>query len=134
MVLNFKVNRNDQISFLWCSSLRIENTLDKKNLGTNEHYKACEIDKIRIKPPEYVNLFKYSVSGKPVKPYRNSVCLNCDNKIESYRLYEISFKHLIESHDNRKRDKEFFKKFENLNMSIYLFDLFLIQKLLLVLR
>ena len=38
-------------------------------------------------------------------------------KVESYRLYEISFKTLIESHENRKRDKEYFPIYNKINMT-----------------
>ena len=36
---------------------------------------------------------------------------------ESYRLYEISFKNLIESHENRKRNKELFNIYDKINMT-----------------
>ena len=33
MILNFKIDKNDRILFLWCSSLRIENRLDKRRFN-----------------------------------------------------------------------------------------------------
>ena len=116
MILNFKVTEDDRISLLWCSSLRLENTLDKKN-NLELQIPECNVNKISVKPPENVNLFKFSTKGKPIKPLKNTTCLNCDVKIEANRLYNINFKTLIESHENRKRDKDFFKKFENVNMT-----------------
>jgi hypothetical protein len=119
MILNFKITKNDQIMFLWCSSLRIENNLDKKQQNNNnlDQYKECDINKIKMTVPDTINIFKFSTKNKPIKPLKDSNCLNCDRNLESYRLYEISFKALIESHENRKRDKSFFMLFNNFNMT-----------------
>jgi hypothetical protein len=116
MVLNFKISKDDKILFLWCSSLRVDNSGEKvkENIET---YKEPDVNKIKIHVPETINLFKFSNTNKPIVPYKDSVCLNCDFKVESYKLYEISFKTLIESHENRKKDKNFSKAFENVPMS-----------------
>ena len=106
MILNFKITKSDKIIFLWCSSLRIENGLDKKRIDSNVKIKECDMTKIAIRTPDNINIFKYNISGKPIKPHKDAICLNCDQNVESYRLYEISFKTLIESHENRKRDKQ----------------------------
>ena len=37
--------------------------------------------------------------------------------MENYRLYEISFKTIIEGHDNRKRDKQYYSIFNKINMT-----------------
>lgn len=116
MLLNFKISKDDQIIFLWCSSLRIENGIDKKHYE-NEKIKELDVGKINVRTPEDINLFKYSISGKPIKPHKDATCLNCDLKVESYKLYEISFKSLIESHENRKRDKSLFEIFNKINMT-----------------
>ena len=79
--------------------------------------KEIDNDKIKLRPPDYINLFKYSVSGKPILPKKESVCLNCGQKVENYRLYEISFKTIIEGHDNRKRDKKYYSIFNKINMT-----------------
>jgi hypothetical protein len=120
MVLNFKITKDDKIIFLWCSSLRIDNSLDKKK-DVVESYKEPDINKIKLYVPDNINMFKYSNSNKPIKPLKDSQCLNCEFKVESYKLYEVSFKTLIESHENRKRDKNYFKIFENINMSKYIY-------------
>ena len=120
LILNFKIDKKDRIIFLWCSSLRILNTSnvinprlmglkDQSKIAQNfyrkqQNIKEIDNEKIKLRPPDYVNLFKYSVSGKPILPQKESVCLNCGQKVENYRLYEISFKNIIEGHDNRKRD------------------------------
>jgi hypothetical protein len=122
MVLNFKITKDDKIIFLWCSSLRIDNSLDKKREQTEIH-KEPDLNKIKIMVPDNINMFKYSYSSKPIQPLKDSNCLNCEFIIESYKLYEISFKTLIESHDNRKRDKSYFKMFENINMSNQIFNI-----------
>ena len=84
----------------------------KKNfnsLNHNNQIKAVDIGKISLRTPENINIFKYSINGKPIKPHKDAVCLNCGQKVESYRLYEISFGTIIESHDNRKRDRDLYE-------------------------
>ena len=132
MILNFKVDKNDRIIFLWCSSLRIEqgqrkknlNSLDNKSLSkinsdkvSETRIKSVDESKIKLFPPDNINLFKYSMLGKPIQPHKEAYCLNCGLNVENYRLYEISFKHLIESHENIKRDKQFYPLYKNLNMT-----------------
>lgn len=116
MILNFKITKNDNILLMWCSSLRVENICEKKK-DLLESVKEYDVNKIKINAPESVNLFKFSSTGKPIKPFKDSICLNCDLQVESYRLYEISYALMIESHDNRKRDGKFFKNFEKFHMS-----------------
>ena len=133
LILNFKIDRKDRIIFLWCSSLRILNTsnmfnpriLSMKEQAKNannfftkqQNIKEIDNEKIKLRPPDYINLFKYSVSGKPILPQKESVCLNCGQKVENYRLYEINFKTIIEGHDNRKRDKKYYAIFNKINMT-----------------
>ena len=117
MILNFKIDKKDRILFLWCSSLRIENGLDKRALNDNKRVKEVDINKIKVRSPEDINLFKYNINGKPIKPHKDAVCLNCGEKIESYRLYEINFKTLIESHENRKRDNDLLDIYKKINMT-----------------
>ena len=120
MILNFKIDKKDRVLFLWCSSLRIENGLEKKNYNTfnnNNQIKAVDMGKISLRTPENINIFKYSINGKPIKPHKDAVCLNCGQKVESYRLYEISFGTIIESHDNRKRDRDLYEIYNKINMT-----------------
>ena len=132
MILNFKVDKKDRIIFLWCSSLRIDQGQRKKNLinvdnkslskintdkASETRIKSVDESKIKLFPPDNINLFKYSMLGKPIQPHKEAYCLNCGLNVENYRLYEISFKHLIESHENLKRDKQFFPLYQNLNMT-----------------
>ena len=117
MILNFKIDKKDRVLFLWCSSLRIDNKLDKRINNESKRVKEVDINKINIRSPENINLFKYSINGKPIKPHKDAICINCNQKIESYRLYEISFKNLIESHENRKRNKELFNIYDKINMT-----------------
>ena len=133
LILNFKIDKKDRIVFLWCSSLRILNTsnlmnprllnmkdrtkMEQNYFRKQQNVKEIDNDKIKLRPPDYVNLFKYSVSGKPILPQKESVCLNCGQKVENYRLYEISFKTIIEGHDNRKRDKRYYSIFNKINMT-----------------
>ena len=132
MILNFKVDKKDRIIFLWCSSLRIDQGQRKKNLinvdnkslskinndkASETRIKSVDESKIKLFPPDNINLFKYSIVGKPIQPHKEAYCLNCGLNVENYRLYEISFKHLIESHENLKRDKQFFPLYQNLNMT-----------------
>ena len=76
MILNFKIDKKDRIIFLWCSSLRIENGLDKRSLNDNKRVKEVDINKIKVRSPEDINLFKYNINGKPIKPHKDAVCLN----------------------------------------------------------
>lgn len=139
MILNFKIGKNDKIYFLWCSSLRIENFLDKKFSSikkTNELNSAgnklrkkgeaksdvafissCDTEKIQVTYPNSVNLFQYSNQGKPIKVYKSNLCKNCDNKVEQHKICDITFRTLVEAHDSRKRDKEYNKFFEQINMT-----------------
>ena len=139
MILNFKIDKKDRIIFLWCSSLRIEagntNVIPPRlNIGINnanteenpwlnkrkyseQHIKEIDNEKIKLRPPDSVNIFKYSISGKPIQPKKESICLNCGQKVENYRLYEIKFKTIIEGHDNRKRDKQYYSIFNKINMT-----------------
>ena len=120
MILNFKIDKKDRVLFLWCSSLRIENGLEKKNYNTfnnNNQIKAVDMGKISLRTPENINIFKYSINGKPIRPHKDAVCLNCGQKVESYRLYEISFGTIIESHDNRKRDRDLYEIYNKINMT-----------------
>ena len=117
MILNFKIDKKDRILFLWCSSLRIENGLDKRTFNDSKRVKEVDINKIKVRSPEDINLFKYNINGKPIKPHKDAVCLNCGEKIESYRLYEINFKTLIESHENRKRDNDLLDIYKKINMT-----------------
>ena len=143
MILNFKIDKRDRIIFLWCSSLRIESgkpssiapisprmNLNKKSKGFQEKHpltyrkrvyeprvKETDNVKIKLRPPDSINIFKYSISGKPIQPKKESVCLNCGQKVENYRLYEINFKTIIEGHDNRRKDKQYYSIFSKINMT-----------------
>jgi hypothetical protein len=134
MILNFKIDKRDRIIFLWCSSLRIEkktttsvpqrlNIIGGDNTWLNRRkyieprIKEIDNEKIKLRPPDSVNIFKYSISGKPIQPKKESICLNCGQKVENYRLYEIKFKTIIEGHDNRKRDKQYYNIFNKINMT-----------------
>ena len=135
MILNFKVDKRDRIVFLWCSSLRIDNGQRKKFINNrqsksfldkvnsikikNEETRIKSVDesKIKLNPPDNINIFKYSILGKPIQPHKESYCLNCGLSVESYKLYEITYKNLIEGHENLKRDKQFFPLYNNINMT-----------------
>ena len=125
MILNFKLDPKDRMIFLWCSSLRIKssNTYIQKNEDyyqknfSEKKIKEADSEKIKIRPPENINIFKYNISGKSICPHQECTCLNCGQKVEYYRLYEITFRTLIEGHDNRKRDTKYFPIFEKINMT-----------------
>ena len=135
MILNFKVDKKDRIIFLWCSSLRIDPGLNKKNLlskrnnsfsGTNSNsninkkylietrIKSDDDSKIKFFHPDNINIFKYSVLGKPINPYKEGYCPSCWLNVENYKLYEISFKSLIQSNENLKRDTQYFPLYDKL--------------------
>ena len=125
MILNFKLDPKDRMIFLWCSSLRIKssNTYIQKNEDyyqknfSEKKIKEADSEKIKIRPPENINIFKYNISGKSICPHQECTCLNCGQKVEYYRLYEITFRTLIEGHDNRKRDMKYFPIFDKINMT-----------------
>ena len=135
MILNFKVDKRDRIVFLWCSSLRIDNGPKKKFTNNREsksfldkvnsikikneetRIKSVDESKIKLNPPDNINIFKYSILGKPIQPHKEAYCLNCGLNVENYKLYEISYKNLIEGHENLKRDKQFFPLYNNINMT-----------------
>ena len=135
MVLNFKVDKKDRILFLWCSSLRLDpgnirktlykkrnkslsgiNLLKKDNI-IETRIKSVDDSKLKFIHPDNINIFKYSVFGKPIQPNKEAYCINCGQQVESYKLFEISFKNLIESQENLKRDKQFFPVYDNVNMT-----------------
>jgi len=135
MILNFKVDKKDRIVFLWCSSLRIDNGQKKKFINNRENksfldkanniqikneetrIKSVDESRIKLNPPDSINIFKYSILGKPIQPHKEAYCLNCGLNVENYKLYEISYKNLIEGHENLKRDKQFFPLYNNINMT-----------------
>ena len=135
MILNFKVDKRDRIIFLWCSSLRIDNSQRRKFINNSENksfldqvnsiknksgetrIKSVDESKIKLNPPDNINIFKYSIIGKPIQPHKEAFCPNCGLNVENYRLYEISYKNLIEGHENLKRDKQFFPLYNNINMT-----------------
>lgn len=108
--------------------------MDKKIIPKNGlKYKECDSKKIKMFSPESVNLFKFNVHGRTIKPIKDSKCLNCEKEIgitnsfnlllESYLQYEISYRTLIESHENKKKDKEYYKKYQWFNRSKYFCNL-----------
>ena len=122
MILNFKIDKKDRIIFLWCSSLRIEPEQRKKKLLNKKNKSFSDINivddsKINFHHPENINIFKYSVLGKPINPHKEGYCPNCGLNVENYKLYEISFKNIIESNDNLKRDNQYYFLFDKINMT-----------------
>lgn len=101
MILNFKITNDDKILVLWCSSLRI----DKSNERTQFEIEPTNLKKVKIEAPTEVNLFSFTCKGYSIK---DVTCLNCSELSERNRLYRISFRNLIEAHDNRKHDKDYF--------------------------
>ncbi len=91
--------------------------MEKANI---EHFKQYDHKKMSLNVPDLINLKKFSVTGKPIKPVKDAKCLNCEKFCESFILHDISFKSIIESHDNRKRDKNFFSKYDNAYKSNYM--------------
>ena len=133
MILNFKVDKKDRIIFLWCSSLRIDPGINKKNLlnkrnksfsGGNSNrnipetrIKSVDDSKLKFFHPDNINIFKYSILGRPIEPHKEGYCPNCGLNVENYKLYEINFKNLIESNENLKRDNQYFQLYDNINMT-----------------
>jgi hypothetical protein len=39
------------------------------------------VAKIKVCPPEKINLFKYSNKGKPLDVIKDSQCVNCDRTV-----------------------------------------------------
>ena len=122
MILNFKIDKKDRIIFLWCSSLRLEPERSKKKLLTKMHKSFSDINivddsKINFNHPDNINIFKYSVLGKPINPHKEGHCPNCGLNVENYKLYEISFKNIIESNDNLKRDNQYYFLYDKINMT-----------------
>lgn len=115
MILNFRITSDDSIKLLWCSSLRLDKGSSELYSNKNEglRFKAVDVEKISLSVPDNINLFQYSVKGKAVKTLKTSKCPNCDNQYEREKLCSVNFKTLIEAHDSRKRDKEFFKSIQN---------------------
>ena len=85
---------------------------------SDEHFRIYDHKKMSLNVPELINLKKFSITGKPIKPVKDAKCLNCEKHCESFILHEISFKNIIESHCNRKRVKNFFLAFDNSHKSI----------------
>ena len=124
MILNFRIDKNDRFYFLWCSSLRIENNLERKfttkkekNITDLPFITNCDIEKMSVTYPNSVNLFQYSKQGKPIKVDKSIFCKNCDLKVEPHKMCDILFRTLVEAHESRKRDKNYNKLFENINIA-----------------
>lgn len=131
MILNYKITKEDKIILLWCSHLRLDNSLDKNYKDINNNYNIANLNKIKISTPDDVNLFKISskitkkefnidslVLNNKTKSLskfinKNSKCINCESIVNENHLYSVSYRILVEAHENRKRDSNFFKEIVN---------------------
>lgn len=114
MILNFKINKYDNILLLWCSSLRLEKNSNYHG-GKSISQKPFDVEQMKISVPDHINMFQYSFKGKALDIHKNFMCPNCDKYYEEKRMCKILFKNLIEAHANRKRDKIFFNDLRNSN-------------------
>ena len=63
-------------------SIKERGKIEQNFFKKQQNVKEIDNEKIKLRPPDYVNLFKYSVSGKPILPQKESVCLNCGQKVK----------------------------------------------------
>ncbi|CDW88079.1 UNKNOWN [Stylonychia lemnae] len=110
MVLNFKIDKNDKIWLLWCSSLRIEGKTYKSedikmvefSVPKNQTLNALPL-RIEHKPslPITIRHGQTHSSKAPTNLHRESKCLSCNFLMEPDRMYEITMKMVIQDHDLR---------------------------------
>ena len=49
-------------------------------------FKECDVMKIKVCPPDKINLFKYSNKSKPVNVSKDSFCVSCDKIVGKFPL------------------------------------------------
>eukprot|EP00347_Sterkiella_histriomuscorum_P002771 403366863 len=122
MVLNFKIDKDDRIWLLWCSSLRIEGKTYKaneikimdKSIPKNQTLNALPL-KIEHKPqlPSNIRHGQTHSSKAPTNLHRESKCLSCNFMMEPDRMYEITIKMIINDHELRAfKDSKYLVKRE----------------------
>eukprot|EP00347_Sterkiella_histriomuscorum_P016999 403351049 len=109
MVLNFKIDKDDRIWLLWCSSLRIEGKTYKaneikimdKSIPKNQTLNALPL-KIEHKPqlPSNIRHGQTHSSKAPTNLHRESKCLSCNFMMEPDRIVQSA-------HDMRKTGDDF---------------------------
>ena len=56
----------------------------KSHINHIELFKECDVAKIKVCPPDKINLFKYSNKSKPVNVMKDSKCVSCDQIIGKF--------------------------------------------------
>ena len=93
MVLHFKLDINENLWFLRATSIRCANEAANAPLDLNSFTKL----------PETINSKKFSVNAQTAMELKKTVlCRSCEEAMESGRMFEISYKMII----NSQRDKE----------------------------
>ncbi|CDW89275.1 UNKNOWN [Stylonychia lemnae] len=105
LVLHFKTDKKDNIKFLWCSSLRVEN--DKEFPPPNE---KMNNQPLRLDSCLQITDQVYQVNSidqkRPFQLLKNSLCYCCFKPVESDKLYPISYSVIIQDHEKRNSRKD----------------------------
>eukprot|EP00347_Sterkiella_histriomuscorum_P005026 403358185 len=105
LVLHFKTDRKDNIKFLWCSSLRVENDKDFPPTSKFMNNAPLRLDSC-LQVTEQVRQVIAIDKSKPFGLYKESICYSCFKPIEPDKLYPIKYSVLIKDHEKRNNRKD----------------------------
>lgn len=112
MVLNFRVDKNDKVWFLWCSSLRSYNENDKYK-GEGPLKKKMHVNPVNLNDGMKMLGYKENQSSIKNQPSEQNTlqekCLSCYSRVSSSRMYSISYNLIIDDHKTRGYPKEVLK-------------------------
>lgn len=119
MILNFKLDSQDRLWLLWCSSIRSEGKglfmIEdyKRRLETVAHQNPLHID-TNVKLPVQIRP-NFSIRH-PLECERKNTCPSCNFVMEADRLHEVSVKMIIDDHELRSiKDRKYLAKPEIFN-------------------
>lgn len=119
MILNFKLDSQDRLWLLWCSSIRSEGKAlymiedYKRRLETVAHQNPLHID-TNVKLPVQIRP-NFSIRH-PLECERKHSCPSCNFAMEGDRLHEVSLKMIIDDHELRSiKDRKYLAKPEIFN-------------------
>ena len=121
MVAYFKVDPDEKIWFLWCSSLRVKDPGGPKSA---RHFKIKEpvavnstvkvlsflfeiimvfIHYLYFKVDQDVRLLRTNLIDHPAKLFTNQGCISCDKKVIEKELVQIRYMYLIKYEEMQQR-------------------------------
>jgi hypothetical protein len=96
MVLNFKVDPDDQLWLLWCSSIRQQNADSLKD-------KAVNIE-LNVQVPKSIALASGRGYNSPLVVEKDFACPSCTSLVDATRTYDVNYKTVISHFDQIMAD------------------------------